>query len=133
MTERMRGPDRGRTPERVRITHPRTTTARSLPTRPPAREIDELTELGEVYLASLLRTQRRTAFTACAVAIGALLGLAVAAAGFTGWSGLTVFGISLPWLLVGVLVYPVLLLIGLVAVRRSERDEQEFAALMQQR
>jgi hypothetical protein len=44
-----------------------------------------------------------------------------------------VFGISLPWLLVGVLVYPVLLLIGLVAVRRSERDEQEFAALMQQR
>src|SRR5436309_12269739 len=133
MTERLRGPDRSRAPERVRITHPRTTTARSLPTRPPARELDELTELGEVYLASLMRTQRRTAFTACAAAVGALLGLAVAAAGFAGWSRLSVFGVSLPWLLVGVLVYPVLIVVGLVAVRRTERDEEDFAALMQQR
>jgi len=133
VTERLRGSDRSRAPVRVRITHPRTTTARSLPTRPPARELDELTDLGEVYLASLLRTQRRTAFTACAAAVGVLLTLAMAAAGFAGWSRLTLFGVSLPWVLVGVLIYPVLIVVGLVAVRRSERDEQEFAALMQHR
>jgi hypothetical protein len=130
MTERPHGLDQGRAAERVRITHPRTTAARSLPARPPALEIDELTDLGELYLASLMRAQRRTAFTTCIGAVGLLLALAVAAAEFAGWSRATLFGISLPWLLAGVAVYPVLGVIGLVAVRRSERNEREFAALM---
>lgn len=127
MTERVR------TPERIRITHPRTNAARSVPVRPPAREIDELTALGELYLASLLRSQRRTAFAVCAATIGGLMALALAAAAFTSWSRVTVLGVPLPWVLVGIAVYPVLGGIGVVAVRLAERNERAFAALMRQR
>jgi hypothetical protein len=119
--------------ERIRITHPRTTAARPGPARPPSREVDELTALGELYLDSLLRSQRRTAFGACAATIGLLVALAVAAAEFAGWRAITVLGIQLPWLLVGFVVYPALGGIGYTAVRLLERNERAFAELMHQR
>jgi len=119
--------------ERTRITHPRTTAARHGPARPPAREIDELTALGELYLESLLRSQRRTAFGVCAATIGLLLGLALAVAGFAGWRAVSVFGVQLPWILVGCAIYPALGGIGYLGVRLLERNERAFAELMHQR
>ncbi|MGZ4550127.1 MAG: hypothetical protein ACXVX8_14545 [Blastococcus sp.] len=119
--------------ERVRITHPRTTAARPVQDRPPAREIDELTAVGELYLASLMRSQRRTAFAVCLGAVGLLLALALGAAEFPGWSRITLAGVRLPWVLVGAAVYPVLLAAGALAVRLAERNEREFAALMRER
>jgi hypothetical protein len=118
---------------RERITHPRTTAARSIPARPPTREIDELTDLGELYLASLMRSQRRAAFTGCAGTIGLLLAVAVATAELTSWDRITVLGIALPWVLVGIVLYPVLGGLGLLVVRLAERNERSFAALMRQR
>jgi hypothetical protein len=119
--------------ERIRITHPRTIAARPGPVRPPALEIDELTALGELYLESLLRSQRRTAFGVCAATIGLLLGLALGVAEFAGWHAITVFGVQLPWLLVGCAIYPALGAIGYVAVHLLERNERAFAELMHQR
>jgi hypothetical protein len=119
--------------ERTRITHPRTTAVRPGPARPPAREIDELTPLGELYLDSLLRSQRRTAFGVCAATIGLLLALAVAVAELAGWRTITMFGVQLPWILVGCAIYPALWGIGYVAVRLLERNERAFAELMHQR
>lgn len=119
--------------ERVRLTHPRTTAARPVQGRPPAREIDELTVLGELYLASLMRSQRRAAFGLCLGAVGLLLVLALATAEFPGWRELTVAGIRLPWVLVGFAIYPVLVGFGGLAVRAAERNEREFAALMRER
>jgi hypothetical protein len=119
--------------ERTRITHPRTTAARHGPTRPPAREIDELTALGELYLESLLRSQRRTAFGVCAATMGLLVALALAVAEFAGWRGTSVFGVQLPWVLVGFAIYPALVGIGYVGVRLLERNERAFAELMHQR
>lgn len=119
--------------ERVRITHPRTTAARSLPARPPAREIDELTDLGELYLASLMRSQRRTAFGVCLGTMGLLMVLAVTMADIGSLRAITVLGIQLPWVLVGCAVYPVLGAIGYVAVHLAERNERAFAALMRSR
>ena len=58
--------------KRVRITHPRTVAARRASVRPPSREIDEQTELGDVYMRSLIRSQRRLALAVCA-AIGVVL------------------------------------------------------------
>lgn len=133
MSERPGEAERARPSQRVRITHPRTTAARPLPARPPAREIDELTDLGELYLASLLRAQRRTAIGTCAVTLTLLSVLAVAAGTISRWSRITLLGIPLPWVLVGFAVYPVLVGIGWFAVRRTERNEQEFAALMRHR
>jgi hypothetical protein len=67
---------------RVRITHPRTEAARRGPLRPPSREIDEQTELGEVYMRSLVRSQRRLALTVCAAIAVVLAGIALAGAVF---------------------------------------------------
>lgn len=119
--------------ERVRITHPRTGATRSVPARQPAREMDELTAVGELYLESLLRSQRRLAFTVCAAAVGLLVVLAVTVAEASGWSRFTVLGVRLPWVLVGFAVYPVLGVIGLLAVWLAERNERAFAALMHRR
>ena len=119
--------------ERVRITHPRTIAARSVPPRPPTREIDELTVLGELYLESLLRSQRRTAFGVCAATIGLLVTVALTVAGWDAADRVTVLGIQLPWVLVGCAIYPALVAIGYVAVRQAERNERAFAALMHQR
>jgi hypothetical protein len=119
--------------ERVRITHPRTTAARLGRGRPPAQEIDELTAVGELYLASLMRSQRRAAFGVCLAAVSLLLAVALATAEFSGWRDITLAGIRLPWLLVGFAVYPVLVGFGAIAVRAAERNEREFAALMRER
>ena len=45
-------------------------------------------------------------------------------------SDLHVLGLPLGWLLLGVLVYPLLVLLGWVYVRRAERNERHFADLM---
>ena len=119
--------------DRTRITHPRTIAARHGPARPPAREVDELTALGELYLESLLRSQRRTAFGICAATMGLLIALALGVAELAGWQTITVFGVQLPWLLVGCAVYPALAGLGYLAVRLLERNEQAFAELMHQR
>jgi hypothetical protein len=39
-------------------------------------------------------------------------------------------GLPLPWWLLGVLVYPTLLVLGWAYVRRAERNERDFAELM---
>lgn len=121
----MSGPRR-----RVRVTHPRTDAVRRGPQRPPVREIDELTGVGEVYVASLIRSQRRLAVAVCA-AVGLLLGgAAVLGAVSPAFGTLRLFGLAVPWLVLGLLVYPVLIGLGWLAVRSAERTERAFLELV---
>jgi hypothetical protein len=120
-------------PERVRVTHPRTDAARRPPARPPIREIDEQTRLGSVYTGALIRSQRRLALTVCGL-IGVLLGgIALAGALAPHVAHPRVFGIALPWLVLGVLVYPVLIAVGWFTVRSAERTESDFLDLVRRR
>jgi hypothetical protein len=41
-----------------------------------------------------------------------------------------VAGVPVPWLVLGALVYPLLIGLGLFYVRRAERHEREFADLV---
>lgn len=119
--------------KRVRITHPRTEAARRAPARTPSREIDEQTELGEVYMRSLIRSQRRLALAVCG-AIGVVLaGIALAGAMFPRFGTTRMLGLPLPWVLLGVLVYPVLIALAAYAVRQSERNERAFTDLVRRR
>jgi hypothetical protein len=101
--------------------------------RPPTartREIDAATPVGEIYLASLLREQARLAVLILVVLFGTLGSLPLV---FHLWPGLAdvgVLGVPMPWLLLGVLVHPFLLTLGVVYVRRAERNERDFAALV---
>jgi hypothetical protein len=97
------------------------------------REIDEQTRLGEVYMASLIRSQRRLAI-GVVVVIGLLLvGTAILGAGAQRFDRLRLLGIPLPWLLLGVLVYPVLIALAWYTVRHAERNERAFHELIRRR
>jgi uncharacterized membrane protein len=93
-------------------------------------DIDAGTRLGGVYMRSLLREQLRLALgvlTVMGLTIG-LLPLAFYLA--PGLSGVRLLEMPLGWLLLGVLVYPTLVVLGWVYVRRAERNERDFAELL---
>jgi hypothetical protein len=118
---------------RVRITHPRTDAVRRAPHRPPVREIDEQTQLGDVYMSTLIRSQRRLAFTVCAGIALLLVGTALVGAYSPGFDAFRVLGIPMPWLVLGLLIYPALIGLGWYTVRNAERTERDFLELVRRR
>jgi len=117
-------------PRRVRITHPRTEAARRAPSRPAAREIGEQTRLGEVYMGALIRSQRRLGVIACIAITLVLFGIALLGAAAPSFGRVRVFGIPLPWLVLGLLIYPVLIALAIYTVRHAERNEKAFMHLV---
>ncbi|HVK29307.1 MAG TPA: hypothetical protein VM575_13285 [Nocardioides sp.] len=116
--------------DRVRVTGPPRHTTSG---RPASRlgDVHEQTALGDVYLRSLLREQLGLALAVLST-LALTLGLLPLA--FHLWPGLAdldVAGMPLAWLLLGVVVYPFLLLLGWRYVRSVERNEQDFADLVQ--
>jgi hypothetical protein len=119
--------------KRIRVTSSRRGAARRGPTRAVTTEIDEQTGLGEAYMAALMRAQLRlslSVLSAAALFLGALpvLFLAVPAT-----RELRIWLVPLPWLVLGVLVYPVVTLAARYYVRRAEAIERDFAALVDHR
>ncbi len=112
-------------PQRVRVTGP--------PRRRPAVrrvDVDEDTRLGEVYLGSLMRAQLSIAVRTLIVlflGVGSLPLLFWLAPGLVRTAP---FGVPLPWLLLGVLVYPFLFLLGRWYLRGAERNEASYADLL---
>jgi hypothetical protein len=115
---------------RVRITSPRTA-ARPHVRRTTREEIDQSTAVGEVYIRSLMRAQLRSALSTLLVLMVTVGALPAAFACVDGFAELRVMGIPLPWLILGTGVYPWLLVLGRLYVRRAERTEQAFARLVQ--
>jgi fatty acid desaturase len=108
--------------ERVRVAHPRTEAASRVPVPPAMRAPEESTDVDDVSIRSLIRGQARIAAlvtTATAVLLGGLATLGA----FWPASGRTRL---LPWLVLGVLVYPMLIALAWFAVRQSERNEDAF-------
>ena len=116
-------------PARVRVTGP--PRRRTSGVRPTAsREIDADTELGAVYMSSLLGEQLRLA-AGVLVALGLTVGvLPLVFHLFPHLSEVRVAGMPVPWLLLGVLVYPWLLALGWIYVRRAEANERDFIDLV---
>jgi fatty acid desaturase len=119
--------------KRVRITHPRTEAARRVPSRPTSREIDEQTPLGEVYMSSLIRSQRRLGVIVCAAIAVLLVGIALLGAVAPRFATLHLFGLPLPWVILGGLIYPVLIGLAAYTVRQAERNERAFTELLRRR
>ena len=119
--------------KRVRVTGPRMGARRRGPVRPVTTDIDEQTRLGELYMTALVRAQWRlsvSVLASAAVMIGGLpLLFLLAPATVT----LHVGPIPLPWLILGVLVYPAVWLAGRYYVRQSEQIEREFTELVARR
>jgi hypothetical protein len=117
--------------ERVRVTSPRTTSARRRTPPSAAREIDEQSQVGEVYLRSLLRTQLRLGLTVLLVLAVLVGGLPLAFWLLPGVMSTRVLGMPLAWGLLGFVVYPVLVLLGWWYVRAAERNEAAFTDVVE--
>lgn len=114
-------------PRRVVVTSPRMTAPRRQPYR-VSQEIDSQTRLGEVYMASLIRSQLRLALVT-----GATLTATIGLLPLVFWLAPTapgVLGLPLPWLVLGVVSYPALLALAWWYVRQAERNETQFAELV---
>jgi len=90
-------------------------------------EIQELTQVGELLSASLIRSQ-----LALALRIGGVIAIALGPMPavfllFPLLGRVEIFGLRLPWLLLGVLAYPFMLALGHLHARRAEHLEQVFA------
>jgi len=117
---------------RVRVTSPRTTATRRRRVT-GASEIDAQTDLGEVYMSSLVRSQLRLALLVLAALAVLVAGLPLLFTVAPALVDVHVVGVPLPWLLLAGGVYPFLLLLGWLYVRAAERNERDFAEVVERR
>lgn len=93
-------------------------------------DLDEQTPVGEALVKGLMRAQLALALRLSLVVAAGLGTLPLLFAAAPAVGSFKVFGVHLPWLLLGVLSFPFLVLVGAAYVRWAERNEQDFAALI---
>ena len=100
---------------------------------PMAVEIDEQTRLGELYMATLIRAQWRLSMSVLGSAAMMIGGLPLLFLFVPATRTLKIGPIPLPWLILGVLIYPAVWVAGRYYVRQSEQIEREFTELVARR
>jgi hypothetical protein len=118
-------------PVRVRVTSPHTERQGIRPRRSAASEIDAQSELGEIYVAALLRSQLRLALGTIAVLVGSIGALPVVFHLVPGLTSHHVFGMPVSWVLLAFACYPVLVLLAWRYVRAAERNEDQFTHVVE--
>ena len=118
------------TPRRTVVTGPRTTAVRRQSGQPRRQALYEQDVVGEILVRALVRAQFLLAVRTGAVLLLGLGGLPLLFAAVPASRTVQVFGLPLPWLLLGVLLYPALALVGWFYIRRAERHEHEFIELV---
>jgi uncharacterized membrane protein (DUF485 family) len=120
--------------QRVRVVLADVARARSAePTEPARVELEEQSPIGEVLVRGLVRAQLAAALRLATVVAVALGGLPLLFAFAPALARFRLFGVALPWLLLGVVAYPLLFVIGAAYVHLAERNEQEFTDLIERR
>ncbi|MFD1213885.1 hypothetical protein ACFQ36_17755 [Arthrobacter sp. GCM10027362] len=117
-------------PGRVRVTGPRTRAIHSPGRFTVSRELDEHSEVGELFIRSLIRSQLRLALVVAggfgAIVLGVLLVVVLLPGGY----GVALWTVPLPWLLLGLGIYPVLLACAGLYNRAAARNERKFRDLV---
>jgi hypothetical protein len=126
-------PPQGKPPQRVRVTSPRMGAVQRPPYRPATGEIDEQTEVGELYVTALLRAQLRPALAVLAGLGLCLGGIPLLFRLLPSMTDVHVGPLPLPWLLLGVVVYPLLLAAAWWHVHAAERVERDFTEILRRR
>ena len=117
-------------PRRVAVTGPRTSAARRQSSDLRRRALDDQDVVGQLLIRSLVRTQLRLALRVGAALFGTLGLLPLLFALVPVTRTVRLLGLPLPWLVLGVLVYPSLMLVGRFYVRVAERNERDFVELV---
>ncbi|HET7761572.1 MAG TPA: hypothetical protein VF140_00300 [Phycicoccus sp.] len=117
-------------PQRVRVTSSRRGAARAR-SRPVSSDLDEQTELGDVYLDGLMREQLRLSLAVLAVTVLGLATLPVLLALVPATRSMSVAGVPLPWLVLGVGIYPAAWVLARWYTRQAERIEADFTEVVE--
>ncbi len=94
-------------------------------------ELEEQSQIGEALVRGLVRTQLALALRLAAVVAVGLGGLPLLFAVAPAVARVRPFGIALPWLLLGVVAYPFLVVVGWAYVHLAERTERDFTGLVE--
>jgi hypothetical protein len=94
-------------------------------------ELEEQTSVGEALVRNLVRAQLRMAVGLALLTAVLFGGLPLAFYLSPTFATTSVFGVRLPWLLLGVLPFPVLFAIGLWYNRLAERHEKDFVNMVE--
>ena len=93
-------------------------------------DLTEQTAVGEALVKGLVRAQLALALRLALVVAAGLGTLPLLFAVAPAVGTFQIFGVHLPWLLLGLLSFPFLVGVGVAYVRWAERNEQDFAALI---
>ncbi|GAA1800868.1 hypothetical protein HC028_08640 [Planosporangium flavigriseum] len=94
-------------------------------------ELEEQSQIGEALVRGLVRTQLALALRLAAVVAVGLGALPLLFAVAPAVARARPFGIALPWLLLGVVAYPFLVVVGWAYVHLAERTERDFTELVE--
>jgi hypothetical protein len=94
------------------------------------KDLAEQTPVGEALVKGLVRAQLALAVRLSLVVVTGLGALPLLFAVAPAVGAAKVFGVNLPWLLLGVASFPFLAGVGWVYVHWAERNEQDFTAVI---
>ena len=95
------------------------------------RDLEEQTQVGEIFLGALMR-RHLTLSLAVAATLVATLGVQPLVAWlWPAYGAIRVFSVPLPWLVLGVGSYPLMIALGLYYVRHAETIDDEFSELLE--
>lgn len=103
---------------------------RSTDTDRTRAELAEQTPVGDALVRGLVRAQLALALRLSLVVMIGLGGLPLLFAVAPAVAIVRLFGVALPWLLLGVAAFPFLIAVGWTYVHLAERNEQDFTALV---
>ena len=95
------------------------------------RDLEEQTPVGEIFLGALMRRQLVLSLRVALTLVVALGAQPLVAWLWPEYGTLRVFSIPLPWLVLGVGSYPLMIALGLFYVRHAETIDDEFAELIE--
>ncbi|HEY0804971.1 MAG TPA: hypothetical protein VGD84_07905 [Pseudonocardiaceae bacterium] len=94
-------------------------------------ELEEQTSVGEALVRNLVRAQLKMALWLALLTAVIFGSLPLAFYLSPRFADTSVFGVRLPWLMLGVLPFPVLFAIGLLYNRLAERHEKDFVNMVE--
>jgi hypothetical protein len=94
-------------------------------------ELEEQTSVGEALVRNLVRAQLKMALWLALVTAVIFGSLPLAFYLSPRFANTAVFGVRLPWLILGVLPFPILFAIGLLYNRLAERHEKDFVNMVE--
>ncbi|MEE6258342.1 DUF485 domain-containing protein [Plantactinospora sonchi] len=117
-------------PRRTRVVLAEVTRRRT-GTEATRAELTQQTQVGEALVRGLVRAQLALALRLSLVVAVGLGGLPLLFAIAPETGAAKLFGVNLPWLLLGAAAFPFLVAVGWTYVHLAERNEQDFTDVVQ--